>query len=113
MKETDVVEHFTRWLEHDDWTIRPTVDFADVVAEREGITLFAEAKGTTSSPGLDVDTAYGQLLRKIDPNQSKHCYALVVPLSARRPAERVSPQVRALLNIALYVVADDGTVQAT
>lgn len=113
MKESDVVEHFTRWLEHCGWSIRPAVDFADVVAERDGITMIAEAKGTTTSPGLNVDTAYGQLLRKIGPDQAKHCYALVVPLSARRPAERVRAQVRALLNIAVYLVADDGTVDAT
>ena len=31
-------------------------DFMDVAARRDGATIFAEAKGRTAAPGLDVDT---------------------------------------------------------
>jgi hypothetical protein len=74
-------------------------------------TLLAEAKGSTSSAGLDVDTAYGQLLRRMTPGADEQRYALVVPVSARRAAERVPPEIRAVLKVDLYVVADDGSVE--
>jgi hypothetical protein len=90
--------------------VRTEVGFVDVVAERDGLTLLAEAKGTTTSAGLDVDTVYGQLLRRINTGRGGESYALVVPTSARKAAERVAGDVRSLLRIALYVVADDGTV---
>ena len=43
------------------------VGFVDVVARKDGATAYAEAKGGTTSPGLDVDTMYGQLLRRTPP----------------------------------------------
>jgi hypothetical protein len=110
MIEAEVVRAFIAWLELEGWSVRTEVGFIDIVAERDGLTLLAEAKGTTTSAGLDVDTAYGQLLRRIDPGRDGECYALVVPTSARKAAERVAREVRSLLRIALYVVADDGTV---
>ena len=36
----------------------------DIIATRNDHTLVAEAKGTTTAAGLDVDTAFGQLLRR-------------------------------------------------
>ena len=112
MLETDVVRHFVVWLRRAGWEVETDVDFADVVANRDDETLVAEAKGSTSSPGLDVDTAYGQLLRRMEPwDDRDSCrYALVVPESARNAAERVHPGLRELLGIELYVVQDDGTV---
>jgi hypothetical protein len=110
MIEAEVVRAFVAWLEHEGWSVRTEVGFIDVVAERDGLTLLAEAKGTTTSAGLDIDTAYGQLLRRINPGRDGECYALVVPASAGKAAERVGSDVRSLLRIELYVVADDGTV---
>ena len=47
------------WLERSNWTVRREVDFVDVYAERGEERLYAEAKGRTTSPGLDVDTLMG------------------------------------------------------
>jgi hypothetical protein len=38
-------------------------------------------------------------------------YALVVPASARRAAERVRPEIRPVLKIELYVVAENGAAK--
>jgi hypothetical protein len=112
MIEADVVQHFVTWLRDTGWDVTTEVDFADVVAHRDDEILVAEAKGTTTSPGLDVDTAYGQLLRRMDTwDDRAGCrYALVVPESARTAAERVHPGIRELLGIELYVIQQDGTV---
>lgn len=110
MVDADVVRAFVAWLEHEGWSVRTEVGFIDVVAERGGLSLLVEAKGTTTSAGLDIDTAYGQLLRRINTGRDGECYALVIPASARKAAERVGRDVRSLLRIALYIVADDGTV---
>lgn len=56
--------------------------------------IYAEAKGRTTAPGLDVDTGYGQLLRRMpDEDQPATRYAIVVPTEALRAAERVYPPV--------------------
>jgi len=109
LREAEVVAAFTAWLEADGWHVRHEVDWIDVVATRDGRTLVAEAKGTTTSPGLDVDTAYGQLLRRMngDPATS---YALVVPAAATRAARRVSTHVLDALDIAVYAVHSDESI---
>src|SRR4051794_5503992 len=61
--EARVVDAFCRWLEAEGWSTTPEVEFADALAERGSERLYIEAKGRTSSAGLDVDTLYGQLLR--------------------------------------------------
>jgi len=111
MIEADVVTHFATWLSRAGSSVETELNFADVVAQRDGVRMVVEAKGTTTSPGLDVDTAYGQLLRRLDPNRSDQIYALVVPESARAAAERVRQEVRVLLKIEVMVVAEDGTVE--
>ncbi|MGH3974502.1 MAG: hypothetical protein ACRDS9_14420 [Pseudonocardiaceae bacterium] len=56
----------------------------------EAASQSAEAKGRTSAPGLDVDTAYGQLLRRMpEEDEPATRYAIVVPTEAQRTAERV------------------------
>lgn len=110
MIEAEVVRAFVIWLERQGWSVRTDVDFIDVVADLDGLTLLAEAKGTTASAGLDVDTAYGQLLRRINLGRDTETYALVIPASAQTAAKRVATEVRSLLRINLYVVADDGAV---
>jgi hypothetical protein len=59
-----VIDAYASWLERGGWTVQREVNFADIYAEREDERLYAEAKGRTTSPGLDVDTLYGQLLRR-------------------------------------------------
>lgn len=112
MIEAEVVRAFASWLRGAGWSVRTEVGYIDVVAERDGLTLLAEAKGGTSSPGLDVDTAYGQLLRRMAPEQDDRRYALVVPVAVRKAAERVRPEIRATLKIDLYFVAEDGSVES-
>lgn len=109
--EARVVEAFCQWLESHGWTVRREVDFCDVAAERDGQRLYAEAKGRTAAPGLDVDTLYGQLLRRMPAEEVGRAeFAVVVPSEARAAALRVQPRVRAALNIAVYTVDADGSV---
>jgi hypothetical protein len=112
--EAVVVAAFAAWLRGDGWSVRTEVGSADVVAERDGARLICEAKGRTSDPGTDLDTAYGQLLRGV-PNQDDPAvlFGLVVRDDPRsiRAALRVGERVRTLLRITLYAVADDGTVR--
>lgn len=109
--EARVVQAFRTWLEERDWDVSQEVDFCDLVARQGERVLYAEAKGRTSEPGLDADTMYGQLLRRMpftaDPNER---FAVVVPTRARSAALRVPATVRELLHIDVYVVDDDGRV---
>lgn len=73
--------------------------------------MYAEAKGITSSTGTDVDTMYGQLLRRMPPGEvGRARFAVVVPRKAVPAAERVSVRVRQLLGIEIYSVDDAGSV---
>lgn len=80
------------------------------MARRGAEILIAEVKGTTMSPGLDVDTMYGQLLRRMTPDAASARFAVVVPRSAAAAVARVSTEMRARLQIDAYVVEMDGTV---
>lgn len=109
--EERVILAFCAWLEQSGWTnIRREVEFVDIVAERGGQTLYAEAKGRTSSPGLDVDTMYGQLLRRMQHPEVQARYAVVVPSSALQAALRVPDWVRERLKIDVYAVDPDGGI---
>lgn len=111
--EARVVAAFCNWLSSDGWQVDTEVAFVDVVARKDGATMFAEAKGITSAPGLDVDTAYGQLLRRMPAaDRPNDRYALVVPTEALTAALRVPSRVRALLRIDVFAVSQDGTVTA-
>jgi hypothetical protein len=108
--EKRVVDAYVAWLERSNWTVRREVGFADVYAERGGERLYAEAKGRTTSPGLDVDTLYGQLLRRMrDPDPGAR-YAVVVPTAALNAALRVPAWVRDRLSVDVYEVNDDARV---
>ncbi len=109
--EGRVIVAFCGWLESEGWTgIRREVEFVDIVAERDGQTLYVEAKGRTSSPGLDVDTMYGQLLRRMRHPEGSARYGVVVPSSALAAALRVPEWVRERLQVEVYAVDSDGTV---
>jgi hypothetical protein len=85
------------------------------LAERNGTRLFAEAKGRTSAPGLDVNTALGQLLSRMPAQDDPAAqYALVLRDEPRsvRAAQRVPARVFGLLRVTPYAIADDGTVRA-
>src|SRR5688572_10812719 len=109
--EKRVVDAFCRWLQASGWEIAREQAFVDVVATRDGITLYAEAKGLTAAIGLDIDTMYGQILRRMpigeDPNGR---FAVVVPVEARAAVLRVSHRVRQLLRIEVYCVDEKGGV---
>jgi hypothetical protein len=110
--EGRVVDAFCAWVEAHGWAIEREVSYVDVLATRNGRRIFAEAKGRTTSPGLDVDTMYGQLLRRV-PGEAigRDTFAVVLPDVAVRFAERVPAEVRQVLNIHIYGVAEDGTVR--
>lgn len=110
--EKRIVDAFCKWLEQEGCTIiKREGELADIVAERGEYCLYAEAKGQTTSIGLDVDTLYGQLLRRMTNTEvGKTRFAVVVPTEALKVALRVSSQVRELLNIDVYGVDSQGKV---
>lgn len=113
MKEADALARFAAHLDGEGWEVPPTPrgDFPDVDARHRetGARLVAEVKGHTSAPGLDTDTAYGQLLRRMgtDPEPATR-YALVVPDALRWHVERVPAHVRRTLRVEVWLVPDDG-----
>jgi hypothetical protein len=109
-RESEVVAAFVRWLAREGWRVRTEVDWADVVAERGDERLVAEAKGMTAAPGLDVDTLYGQLLRRMKSEQTAR-YAVVVPENLVDTAARVPASVREQLGIDIYGVSMDDSVR--
>ena len=108
--EERVIVAFCAWLEQEGWTVEREVSFVDVLARRDAVTLYAEAKGRTTSPGLDVDTMYGQLLRRMTSSDPSACYAIVVPSTAMAAALRVPQHVRDLLRVEVYGVDENGTI---
>ena len=108
--EKRVIDAYVTWLERSSWTVRREADFVDIYAERGDERLYAEAKGRTASPGLDVDTLYGQLLRRMtDPTPGAR-YAVVVPTAALNAALRVPAWVRDRLSVDVYEVDDHAEV---
>lgn len=73
----------------------------------------AEVKGRTgSNMGLDVDTLFGQLLRRFpESEQRSFIPAVVVPADALAKVQRVPAWVMERLRIEVFTVADDGSVQ--
>lgn len=108
--EKRVVDAFVAWLLNEGWTAEKEVNFADVFARRGDERLYAEAKGRTREIGLDVDTLYGQLLRRMTDRDDDARYAVVVPAAAVPAALRVPDWVREGLKIDVYEVDDAGQV---
>lgn len=109
--EAQVVTAFGAWLEGQGWMVRYEVDWADVVAERGGEVIVAEAKGLTSDPALDIDTLYGQLLRRMSERSTTTRFAVVVPKEMRTVALRVPQEIRTTLRIDVYTVDPAGAVE--
>lgn len=110
--EVVVQAAFEKWLVANGWLIRHEPgSWIDVTAERNGESMFAEVKGRTgSNSGLDVDTMYGQLLRRMTPKRLGATWAVVVPSSAVRAVLRVDESIRGQLGIRVFEVRDDETV---
>lgn len=86
MKEADVQAAFADYLLERGWDVQTdAADYADVRAKRGAGRLVGEVKGTTSSPGLDVDTGYGQVLRCVSRFPGATQYVLVGPERLRQP----------------------------
>jgi hypothetical protein len=108
--EERVVTAFASWLQQGGWTATRDADFVDVYAERGPEKLYAEAKGRTAAIGLDVDSLYGQLLRRMKDPDAGARYAVVVPTAALSAALRVPSWIRDRLSIDVYEVDDAGMV---
>ncbi len=90
---------------------RPRGGLLDLHAEHpDGRLMYVEAKGHTTSP--DVDTVYGQLLRRMKSEEAHARYAVVVPTSVLKAAQRVPPTVRETLRIDLFTVDEAGLVSS-
>ena len=110
--EERVIQAFCTFLNEQGWVTEREIGFVDVVAQKDGHRIFAEAKGRTAATGLDVDTMFGQLLRRM-PNQRPGPdtrFAVVVPTQASAAVERGPEWVRREWSIDLYVVGHDGSV---
>jgi hypothetical protein len=110
--EERVVRAFCAWLRQQGWTVEREAKYTDVVARRGDDRLYAEAKGRTAAIGLDVDTLYGQLLRRM-PNEAvgQARFAVVVPEEAVAAALRVPNRVRELLQVSIFAVSADDAVR--
>lgn len=111
--EATVVAVFSAWLAEQGWDCEKLPahgNHPDIVARHpDGRRLIVEATGFSRDSGTDLDTGYGQLLRRMkgEPDTS---YALVVAGSIVRFAQRVPSEVRSRLGIALYTVDSAGRV---
>lgn len=104
------VAGFSQWLRARGWQVETEVEWADVVATRRDERLVAEAKGSTLAPNLDIDTAYGQLLRRMSDDRPDIRYAIVVPERFVAGALRVPETIRRTLRLDVYGVDDVGNV---
>jgi len=110
--EARVVAAFERFLLANGWQlVREPSSWADVIAVHGGRRLVAEAKGNTgANSGLDVDTMFGQLLRRMDDHRVTD-WAVVVPTAVLPKVLRVPEQVLARLGIEVYEVAENDEVR--
>jgi len=110
--EARVVTAFCDYLEADGWAVETGVKWVDVVAQRDGQTMYAEVKGRAGpDTGTALDILYGQLLRRMETEDAPEVrYAVVVPDEAVTKAQRVPAWVRGRLRIDLYAVDAEGRV---
>lgn len=63
--EERVIQAFCAFLDEQEWVTEREIGFVDAVAQKGGQRTFAEAKGRTVAIGLDEDTMFGQLPRRM------------------------------------------------
>ncbi len=82
-----------------------------MIAERGDERLIGEVKGYTgSNTGLDVDTMFGQLLRRMTLGAAT-TWAVIVPTRSLTAVLRVPIDVRRGLGIRVFEVRDDDAVE--
>ena len=113
MVEADVQRAFVEHLGDRGWDVTTdNPDHTDLIAKRGAERIVAEVKGRTSEPGLDVDTMYGQLLRRMHPAATDETrYAVVVPADMRGKVTRVATEIRSVLGVEVWTVDDAGLVR--
>jgi hypothetical protein len=109
--EKPVERAFKSWLQRGGWRlINEASLLADVIAERGDERLIGEVKGHTgSNSGLDIDTMFGQLLRRMTPGAAT-TWAVIVPTRSLTAVLRVPIDVRRRLGIRVFEVRDDDEV---
>lgn len=83
---------------------------ADLIAKKQGECWIVEAKGLTSSVGLDFNTCLGQLVKWM--SSAENIYALAIPKHEKykRQCVLLPKYVRSVLKIHIIVVDADGVV---
>ena len=109
--EAPVELAFKNWLVANGWRLIDDSDsWADVIAERGDERLIGEVKGHTGgSTGLDVDTMFGQLLRRMTPAAGT-TWAVIVPTRSLTAVLRVPIDIRQRLGIRVFEVRDNDEV---
>ena len=112
--QATVIEIFSNWLADQGWEcekLPPRGDYPAIDARHpDGRRLVVEAKGFSRDAGADLDSGYGQLLRRMK-GEPDTAYALVVAKTVVRFAQRVPPEVRSGLGISVYTVDANGNVE--
>lgn len=113
MRESDVQAAFVAYLDERGWVeIETRPRGIDVTARRGAEVLKAEVKGSTSEPGLDVDTLFGQALRMFrDDDPPTASYAIVVPADLAPKVERVCESTMHRICLDVYFVDDSRQVR--
>ena len=109
--EAPVERAFKRWLEETGWTlIDEAGSWADVIAQRGDERLIGEVKGyTAGNTGLDIDTMFGQLLRRMKPGAAT-TWVVIVPSRSLTAVLRVPIEIRSTLVIRVFEVRDNDEV---
>jgi hypothetical protein len=80
------------------------------LAQRGNERLIGEVKGfTAGNTGLDIDTMFGQLLRRMKPGAAT-TWAVIVPSRSLTAVLRVPIEIRSALGIRVFEVRDNDEV---
>jgi hypothetical protein len=112
MRATAVEAVIVDYLREDGWTVTTAkMDEVDVLATRGTELIQIEVKGLTSTPGVDIDHGYGQLMRRMSPEMAHARFVLAVPEVLEEKALRVHGEVRSRLGIEVWSVTSTGAVR--
>lgn len=111
MTESEVEAALVAHLLERGWDVTTAnPDHTDVIARRGAELIIAEVKGHTSDAGTDLDTGYGQLLRRMTDANADATFVLAIPESLRAAAARVPARARRKLGVEVWLVPDVGPV---